>query len=141
MGVDVDRVFVQMGDTELVAFGRGAFGTRGTVIGANAVAGADKRLAATILDRAAVLLQCGSADLMIRSGTIWRNGDETGLTIGEIARSASPGGSLFSGQMALQEEFVYDNPDSMTFSFGAHVARIAVNLRTGFLRLGLLRHS
>ena len=135
LGVDADRVFVQMGDTELVAFGRGAFGTRGTVIGANAVAGAAKRLAATILDRAAILLQCGSADLMIRSGTIWRSGDETGLTIGEIARNTSPGGSLFSGQMALQEEFVYDNPDSMTFSFGAHVARIAVNLRTGFLRL------
>jgi carbon-monoxide dehydrogenase large subunit len=136
LGVETDRVFVQMGDTDLLAFGRGAFGTRGTVIGGNAVAGAARKLRATVLDRAGVLLQCAADSLTIRNGAIRRvAGGEAGLTIGDIACSVVPGAALSSGEAALQEEFVYDKPDSMTFSFSVQVARVAADPRTGFFRI------
>jgi carbon-monoxide dehydrogenase large subunit len=136
LGVDPDRIYVQLGDTDLLPFGRGAFGTRGTVIGGNAVAGAAARLRAKILAHAATLLQCDAATLTISDGVICRTGgDQAGLTLGDIARSVAPGGPLFSGEPSLEQEFVYSKPDSMTFSFGVQVARVAVDLRTGFLRI------
>ena len=57
LGVDESRVTVRMGDTQLLPFGRGAFASRGAVVGANAVAGAASQLREKVLVHAGILLQ------------------------------------------------------------------------------------
>lgn len=135
LGVDLDAVTVQMGDTALVPFGRGAFGTRGTVIGANAVAGAAGKLREKILRHASILLQSNVDGLSLVAGRIRRaDGRMAALSLGNIAASVLPGGPLFEGAAALEQEYVYSD-SSMTFGFGVQAIRAAVDLRTGIFRI------
>ena len=78
LGVDFSSVTVRMGDTRLLPFGRGAFASRGAVVGANAVAGAAARLRSKALTLAGTLLQCDPETLTIHRGRICRaNGEAT----------------------------------------------------------------
>ena len=72
LGVEEDRVTVRMGDTGLLPFGRGAFASRGGVVGANAVAGAAQRLREKVLGHAGVLLQENPESLSVEAGGIVR---------------------------------------------------------------------
>lgn len=136
LGVPFDSVSVQLGDTHLVPFGRGAFAARGAVMGGNAVLGAAQRLRAKLLDHAAVLLQCRAIDLDIEAGRLKiRDGRITDLTVGAIARAVEPGGALFSGEPALEVSYVYEARHVLTSGFSVHVAKIRLDPRTGFFRV------
>lgn len=134
LGVSFNAVTVQMGDTALVPFGRGAFGTRGTVIGANAVAGAALKIREKVLSLAATLLQSDAKDLSLSDGRIMQRGRATDLWLRDIATSAAPGGSLFDGAMALQQDYIFSD-NAMTFGFGTQALRVAVDRRTGTFRI------
>lgn len=136
LGVPFERITVRMGDTADLAFGRGAFASRGAVIGGNAVSGAARRLRDKVLDRAGTLLQCGTEELDIRDGAIVRtNGEETDLSLAKIAGMSLPGGPLFNGDAALEEDYIYDSEGRITFALSVHAAKVAVNRRTGVYRL------
>lgn len=136
LGVEFERVSVSMGDTSLISFGRGAFGSRGAVMGANAVLGATEKLRDRVLGNAGQLLQIDAAALAILGGRIIRaEGGETELTIGDVARAVAPGGPLHSGEPALEETFVFSTDHPLTFGVSVHAARVEVDPRTGFIRL------
>jgi carbon-monoxide dehydrogenase large subunit len=135
LGVDFAAVNVRLGDTDLIPFGRGAFATRGTVVGANAVAGATAKLRDKVLQHAGTLLQCGPESLAIAEGQIFRDGAPTSLTIADIARAVAPGGPLYSGETALEAQFIHDIKGKLTLGFGAQAARVALDTRTGFFRI------
>ena len=136
LGVDFERVSVSMGDTSLISFGRGAFASRGAVMGANAVLGAAEKLRDRVLDSAGQLLQLDAAALAIREGRIIRaEGGETELTIGDVARAVAPGGPLYAGEPALEETYVFETDQPFTFGLSVHVAQVEVDPRTGFIRL------
>jgi carbon-monoxide dehydrogenase large subunit len=136
LGVPFEAVRVQLGDTQLVPFGRGAFAARGAVMGANAVLGAAQRLRARILAHAGTLLQCADTSLDIEEGRIKHcDGRPTDLTIGDIARAVTPGGPLFDGEPALQAACVYEARNVLTSGFSVHVARVRLDPRTGFFRV------
>jgi CO/xanthine dehydrogenase Mo-binding subunit len=75
--------------------------------------------------------------LTVGDGRILRasDGGDTGLSIGDIARMSVPGAAPFGDGGALEAEFVYSRPDSMTFSFIAQIVHVALDPRTGFFRL------
>lgn len=136
LGVDFDRVSVRMGDTQLVPFGRGAFASRGAILGGNAVRGAAQALRASVLDAAAELLKCDASGLHIAGGLIRRaSGEATGLSIGEVARAVGPGGPLYAGQPALETQHVYSAEQPATYGLSVHVAKVELDPRTGFFRL------
>ena len=109
LGIGADRVTVRMGDTGLLPFGRGAFASRGAVVGANAVAGAAQRLREKVLGHAGVLLQENPGSLSLDAGEIVRaDGERTGLHLGDIARASAPGGPLYDGDPALSSQFIFD---------------------------------
>jgi carbon-monoxide dehydrogenase large subunit len=136
LGVPFETVSVRLGDTQLIPFGRGAFAARGAVMGANAVQGAAQRLRAKIIEHAATLLQCPASALDLHNGDIThRDRGPTDLTIAKIARAVSPGGSLFTGEAALDASFVYEAKQPLTSGFSAHVAKIRIDPETGFLRI------
>lgn len=137
LGTNLERISVLMGDTALLPFGRGAFASRGAIFGGNAVHGAARRLRDQVLTNAAQLLQCESHSLSIADGRIVRGGaaSETGLTIGDIASAVRPGGALFRGAPALEEQFVYGADQPLTMGMSVHAAKVAVDTETGRVRL------
>ena len=128
LGVPFESVSVRLGDTGLMPFGRGAFAARGAVIGANAVFSAAQSLRAKVLERAAVLLQCGTVDLDIENGSIQRrDGGAADLTLAQIARAAAPGGALFDGEPALEVSTVYEAKQVLTSGLSVHVAKVRLD--------------
>jgi aerobic carbon-monoxide dehydrogenase large subunit len=134
LGVDFERVSVRMGDTQLVAFGHGAFASRGAIFGGNAVLGASLQLRSKILACAGTLLQCDPDDLRIERGTIKRQ-DGTALGLPEIVRAASPGGPLHSGDAAFEASYVFKTNEPITYGLSVHACLVKLNTRTGFFRL------
>ena len=135
LGVGIDDVTVRLGDTDLLSFGRGAFASRGAILGANAVAGAAQTLRARLIALAATILQAEPDGLFIRDGRIGSAQGESDLTIAEIARSVQPGGPFYSGETALQEEFVFDSGGVLTLGLSVHVAQVVLDPRSGFYRV------
>lgn len=133
LGVDFEAVNVQMGDTQLVPFGRGAFASRGAIFGANAVHGAALELRGKVLAHAGTLLQADPASLRIARGQIVRaDGTPTGLGLAEIAQAAGAGGPLFSGEPVLEARYVYKNEQPITYGMSMHAAKVKLDPRTGF---------
>lgn len=136
LGIPVDRVSVQLGDTQLMPFGRGAFAARGAVIGANAVHGAAQRLRTKVLGLAATLLQHKADDLAISAGHIvFKDGRSANLTAGAVAQAYLPGGALFDCESALQVSYVYEAKNPLTSGYSVHVARVRLDPRTGFFEI------
>ena len=136
LGVDADKVSVRMGDTQLVPFGRGAFASRGAVVGANAVAGAASRLREKVLNNAGTLLQKPPGSLTVEHGRIrFAQGDATILTLGDIAKAVAPGAPLYGGDLALEEQFIFDTGGALTFAMSTHAVKVALDPRTGFYEI------
>jgi len=132
LGVDEGRVSIRLGDTQLLPFGRGTFASRGAVVGANAVHGATVRLRTRALAAAGHLLQADPATLTIAGGRIERNnGEATSLNLGDIARALQPYGQLYGTTAALEETFIFDTGNRLTFALSVHVAKVALDGRTG----------
>lgn len=136
LGVEPDRVVVRMGDTHLLPFGRGAFGSRGAVVGANAVHGAAERLARRAIDLAARWHGVVPQQLIFREGAVHdTSGDHPSVSLQQLAASVAPGGTLFDGCMRLEAEFVFDTRERHTYAMSVHAARVAVDLTSGFVRV------
>lgn len=136
LGVDVADVRVRLGDTDLIDFGRGAFATRGVVVGANAVAGAARLMREKVLKHAATLLQAEPDALTIEKGRIrYADGRETALSLKDIALAVVPGGPLYTGETALEAEYIYDIGGKLHAAFCIQVVRVAVDPRTGVYRV------
>ncbi len=132
LGIEESRVSVRLGDTSLLPFGRGTFASRGAVVGASAVHEAATRLRARALTYAGRLLQCESATLTITAGHIVRDsGDATALTLADVARALLPYGQLYQAGRLLEETCVFDTKNQLTFALSAHVARVALDPRSG----------
>jgi len=136
LGVPFDRIRVVMGDTHLVPYGKGAFASRGAVVGANAVHVAALKLKDKVLKLAATLLQSEPQDLDLVEGRIMRpDGSDSGLEVADIARAVAPGAALFDGETSLGVSLVHKNEHPVTMGSSVHVARVRLDRRTGFFRV------
>lgn len=137
LDMDLDCITVRMGDTQLMAAGRGAFASRGAIFGGNAVLGAAQALRVKILDGAARLLNCDAALLTVTKGIVHRtDGDPASIPVGHIARAILPGGALFTGtEIAMEAQYVYWADQPMTCGMSMHIARVKLNPRTGFFQI------
>jgi carbon-monoxide dehydrogenase large subunit len=137
LGAGIDDITVDLGDTDMVAFGRGAFGSRGAVMGANAVAGVAHKMRERVLAIAGELTTRDPASLTIAQGRIQSAQDhqDLNLSLADIAQAIAPGGKLFAGVPALEEQYVYDSKNKLTFALSIHAAKVAFDPRTGFARV------
>lgn len=135
LGIDWRQVTVHLGDTDFVSLGRGAFASRGAVIGANAVAGAAGELLEKITGLAATLLQASPGDLVCRNGAVMHTGSAQTLTLSDVAAAAGTVGPGADRTDALSAEFIFDADDALTFAFSAHAARVALDPDTLAIRV------
>lgn len=137
LGVDLEAVSVRSGDTAMVPYGGGTWASRGMPIGGSATLLAARGLAARVRRLAAALLEADPEDIELRAGrAAVRGSPDRGLALEELARTVHFRSNELRGlEPSLEATTHYTNPSSWTFTNGAHLAVVEVDVETGRVRV------
>ncbi|WP_299981984.1 xanthine dehydrogenase family protein molybdopterin-binding subunit [Desulfobacula sp.] len=139
LGLLAEDINVVHSDTDICPWDVGAHASRSTFVAGNAALGAAKKVKKKIQDFASKLFDVPCEKIELKDKLVFVPEDkEKSMTIGKLLRKAHfrPGGTM------LMAEHFYD-PDnqnmgkelkgnmSMTYSFGAHGAKVKVDEETG----------
>jgi aerobic carbon-monoxide dehydrogenase large subunit len=140
--VPPEDVVIALADTAAIAIGFGTMASRSTVTLSAAMHHASERLREKVFAIAANLLECAPADLELRNGGVGVVGVPGGVSgatvsLARIAQAARPGweNERPPGVEAGLEEIYYWQPQTVTWSYGVHVAIVDVDRETG--RVGI----
>mgnify|MGYP000035348789 CR=1 FL=1 len=129
MQVPLDKVAVISGDTDATPFDTGAYASSGTFFSGGAAMLAARDLNKKVLERAAHILKTVPEELRLDYPGVVTGGSRN-LTLAEIAHEAESGEGL--GPIAGVGSFTTEHH---AIPYGAHFAQVAVNVRTGEVRL------
>ncbi|MBM3810740.1 MAG: xanthine dehydrogenase family protein molybdopterin-binding subunit [Acidimicrobiia bacterium] len=133
LGVDLDDVLVVHGDTAVVPYGIGTFGSRGTAVGGPALYYALQKLKEKITKFGAMLLDSESVSYSGGCCTCSKTGKS--VTLGEIAGASYRAMKLPEGEAPGLEATYFWEPPNFTFPFGAHVAVTEIDRETGKVKV------
>jgi len=129
LGVDIDDILVLHGDTAVVQYGIGTFGSRGTAVGGAALYFALQDLKAKAKKFGGMLLE--SDDVSYSDGQVVCNKTGNSKTLAEIAaatyRAMKLPPNTEPGLMATH----FWEPANFTFPFGAHIVVTDIDQDTG----------
>jgi carbon-monoxide dehydrogenase large subunit len=133
LGVDIDDILVIRGDTAIVQYGIGTFGSRATAIGGTALYFALQDLKAKIKKFGAMLLE--SDDVSFSGGQVIDN--KTGKTkpLQEIAAASYRAMKLPPNTEPGLLSTHFWEPPNFTFPFGAHIAVTEIDKDTGNIKI------
>jgi carbon-monoxide dehydrogenase large subunit len=139
LGVSFEDVTVRWGDTDLLPYGGGAFASRGSVMGGNAVHKAAVRVREKVLALAARQMEVDPDDLELQAGRVHVTGaPERALSLSELAQAASPTSALKAGfEPGLEALELYEQ-EKMTYGYGVHLVVIEVDPQTA--EVAILRY-
>jgi aerobic carbon-monoxide dehydrogenase large subunit len=137
LDVDLDDISVVSGDTAVVPYGGGTWASRGMPIGGGVTLLAARALGERIRSVAAALLEANAADIELGGGrAVVRGSPGRGLSYSEIARAAHFRSNELRGvEPSLEATVHYTNPAPWTFTNGAHLAVVEVDVETGRVRV------
>jgi aerobic carbon-monoxide dehydrogenase large subunit len=133
MGVDIDDVLVLHGDTSLVQYGIGTFGSRSTAVGGTAVYFALQNLKTKIKQFGAMLLE--SDDVEFSGGQCIDHKTGKTVSLKEIAFAAYRAMKLPPGAEPGLVATSFWEPPNFTFPFGAHLVVTEVDRDTGAISI------
>jgi CO/xanthine dehydrogenase Mo-binding subunit len=126
LGVDYEDVDVAHGDTAVVPFGVGSFGSRATSIGGTAVMQAAEAVRERLLTLASERLEAAPRDLVLNGDTVYVLGSPgVRIALADLLPSDEPW---------FEEAARFDCED-MSFPYGLHCAALEVDLETGAVEL------
>jgi len=134
-GVTPDDITVLHGDTAVVQYGIGTFGSRATAVGGTAVYLALQDLQAKCRKFAAHMLGVAPDDVQAEGGVYSSARSSKTVTFGDVAleahicRNLPPG--LEPGLVATR----FFEPSNFAFPFGAHIAHVEVDGETGEVKI------
>jgi carbon-monoxide dehydrogenase large subunit len=160
LGVDLNDITVIHGDTSIVQYGIGTFGSRATAVGGTAMLIAIQKLKEKAAKIAAHMLQCEASALSFESGRYslpFGSDYSTGASKPEIAVGEAPAGALpephTEGRRSLTIQEIalaahiakelppdsepglsatyFFEPKNFTFPFGTHVCVVEIDKDTG----------
>ena len=129
LGVDIDDVVVLHGDTSIVQYGIGTYGSRGTAVGGTALYYALQELKNKIKKFGAMLLECEEVTLSGGKCIDERTGKS--VTFGEIVAAAYRPMRLPPGTDPGLVATKFWEPPNFTFPFGAHMVVTEIDPETG----------
>ena len=136
LSVPLDAITVIAGDTAMVPYGGGTWASRGMPIGGSATLLAARALAAKIRSVAAVLLEAHAEDIELGDGRAVVRGTDRGKDFRDLARTVHFRSNELRGlEPSLDATVHYTNPQAWTFTNGAHLAMVAVDVETGRVRV------
>lgn len=129
--VDMDLVSILSGDTDNTPFDTGAYASSGTFFSGNAAKKASEKLLDNILAVAAQILEEPKENLHPEyPGFI--AGKKSKVSYREIAHHCETGEGNGPGQLIGHARYVTDDS---AFPYGAHFCQVAVNVKTGKVKL------
>ncbi|MBI1898450.1 MAG: xanthine dehydrogenase family protein molybdopterin-binding subunit [Acidobacteria bacterium] len=129
LGIDIDDVVVVHGDTAIVSYGIGTFGSRATAVGGTAVYFALQELKKKIGTFGAMLLDSG--DVSYRAGRCICNKTGKSVSLSEIAAASYRAMKLPPNTEPGLVSTCFWEPPNFTFPFGAHIAVTEIDRETG----------
>lgn len=134
LDVPPERISVLSGDTALIQYGGGTYGSRSAVTAGNAVHAAAVKLRSKILRVASELLDAPPDRLVMQQGRVVDTAaPDSSVTLKEVAKGATPASGL-SVEPGL-EETAYFVPPTVTFSSGTHIATVEVDPELGSVQV------
>jgi carbon-monoxide dehydrogenase large subunit len=133
LGVGIDDVLVVHGDTAIVQYGIGTFGSRGTAVGGPAMFFALQELKKKIRKYGAMLLD--AEDVTFANGACTDPKTGKSVTLGEIAAASYRAMKLPPGETPGLVATNFWEPPNFTFPFGAHIVVTEVDRETGAIDL------
>jgi len=132
LGIPPDKIQIVEGDTDLVPFGTGTFGSRSIAVGGSALEQAAIKVIAKGRRIAAHLLDAGSHDVTFADGFYSVVGTNKKLSFAAVARAAHIPHDLplETIEPGLDESVAYD-PANFAFSNGTHLCEIEIDPETG----------
>jgi carbon-monoxide dehydrogenase large subunit len=136
LGVPIEKIEVIEGDTDIVPYGTGTFGSRSIAVGGSALTVATRKIIDKGRAIAAHLLEAAEGDITFDAGKFSVAGTNHSVTLAEVARAAYVPHNfpLESVEPGLHADASYD-PKSFAFSNGVHVCEAEVDPETGLVRL------
>ncbi len=135
LGVDINDVLVIHGDTSIVQYGIGTFGSRGIAVGGAALVCATEKVVAKARKLAAHLLGTEESSLTFENGRFVGAPDDKSVTIQEVALAAyiphNVPPDFEPGLMATH----FFEPKNFTFPSGTHICVVEVDRETGDVKI------
>jgi len=138
LGVPLDSVSFQSGDTDAIAFGIGTISSRIATVSAPAVLGAATKVREKAIAMAAGMLEASKDDLTIENGRIFVKGAPAkSVPVGEVAAAAAgkPGLPMPGGVSPGLEATDYFNVKGTAYSSGTNLAVVEVDPETGEVKV------
>src|SRR6266567_4082846 len=132
LGIAIDNVSIVHGDTDIVQFGMGTYGSRSGAVGMSAIVKALDKVEAKAKKVASHLLEAAEGDIVFKDGKFTVAGTDRSGAWGDVALNAYTA-HKFSGQElepGLKETSFYD-PTNFTFPAGCHVCEVEIDPDTG----------
>jgi carbon-monoxide dehydrogenase large subunit len=140
MGVPVDAVQIQMGDTDFPAESSGTWGSRSTVVVGATLVGAARDVSTQMIAVAAKMMEAPQEEVALEGGFfIAERAPSERLSVLDVARAAWEDSSLAPSTLGtgLSSTRHYEIPGP-TYSNGCHAAVVEVDTETG--KVSVLRY-
>src|SRR5262245_7092502 len=132
LGIGMDDVFVQHGDTSRLPYGIGTFGSRATAVGGTAMFNAVQDLKKKMAKIAGHILQVDPEKFGFEDRKlIAQDGSGKSMNYGDVVTQAYIARQLPPGTEPGLEATRFFEPSNFTFPFGTHVCVIEVDEETG----------
>jgi carbon-monoxide dehydrogenase large subunit len=136
LGIPVEDIDVQHGDTAIGPMGMDTYGSRSTALDANAVHISATKVQEKARKIAAHLLEAAEADVVYENGKAFVKGTPSkSITIQEIAMAAFQTNRIPPGMEGGLEATTFFDPTNFVWPFGAHIAIVEVDADTGATRI------
>lgn len=139
LGIPMDDIIVQLGDTLGTPFGYGTYASRSAAVGGMAVYNSTQKIKEKAKRLAAHLLEASPDDMTFEDGKAFVKGSpDKGKTIQELAGAAALAYSLPAGMEPFLDDTTYYDPPECTYPFGTHICTVEVDPETG--QVSILRY-
>jgi carbon-monoxide dehydrogenase large subunit len=132
LGIPVEDVNVQQGDTLGTPFGYGTYASRSAAVGGIAAHNSAQKIREKARLLGAHMLEAAETDVIYEDGKAFVKGSpDNAKTFQEIAGAAALAYDLPEGMEPFLDNVTYYDPPECTYPFGTHICLVEINGATG----------
>lgn len=136
LGMPMENIQIIHGDTDILPFGWGTYGSRSAAVGGSAIVNAARRVREKAVKLAAHLLEANEADIEMVDGKFQVKGVPTkSKTWFDVALQAHLAHNLPKGMEPGLEFTAFYDPSNFTYPFGTHICVTEVDPDTGQVKI------
>ena len=132
LGIPFESVSIVHGDTDMVQFGMGSYGSRSGAVGMSAIVKALDKIEAKAKKVAGFMMEAAESDIDFKDGKFTVKGTDKSVAFGDVALNAYIAHKFTGAELepGLKETSFYD-PTNFTFPAGCHICELEIDRETG----------